>query len=105
MQFTDQNFQKEVEQSNDLVLVDFFADWCGPCKLMGPVIEELAEEYKEKAGVKIGKLNVDENRIIAEKYNIMGIPTLVLFKNGKVADQLVGYNTKEVLKEFIDKNL
>lgn len=105
MQFTDKNFKEEVEESKDLILVDFFADWCGPCKLMGPVIEELAEEYKEKAGVKIGKLNVDEDRAIAGKYNIMGIPTLLLFKSGKAIDRLVGYNTKDILKGLIDKNL
>lgn len=105
MQFTDQNFQKEVEEAKGLVLVDFFAEWCGPCKLMGPVIEELIEEYKNKEGVKIGKLNVDENRSMAEKYNIMGIPTLIIFKNGKIVAQEVGYHIKDKIQELINKNL
>ena len=105
MIFTDQNFQNEVEQSRGLVLVDFYADWCGPCKLMGPVIEELVEDYKGKEGIKIGKLNVDESSVTAQKYNIMSIPTLILFKDGKQAEQLVGHKSKEELKEIIDKNL
>ncbi len=105
MIFTDQNFKNEVEQAKSLVLVDFYADWCGPCKLMVPVIEELIKEYEGKEGVKIGKLNVDESSATAQKYNIMGIPTLILFKNGKQAEQLVGYKSKEDLKEIIDKNL
>ena len=105
MQFTDQNFQKEVEEAKGLILVDFFAEWCGPCKLMGPVIEELIEEYKNKEGVKIGKLNVDENRNVVEKYNIMGIPTLVLFKDGKIVAQEVGHHVKDEIQELINKNL
>ena len=105
MIFTDQNFQNEVEQSRGLVLVDFYADWCGPCKLMGPVIEELVEDYKGKEGIKIVKLNVDESSVTAQKYNIMSIPTLILFKDGKQAEQLVGHKSKEELKEIIDKNL
>lgn len=105
MQFTDKNFQKEVEQEKGLVLVDFFADWCGPCKLMTPVIEELIEEFKGKEGVKAGKLNVDENKDMAGKYNIMSIPALILFKDGKIIWQAAGYHTKEQLQETINKNL
>ena len=104
MQFTSQNFKEEVEESDKLVLIDFFADWCGPCKLMALVIEELAEEYKDK-NVKIGKINVDQNKDIAEKYNIMGIPALILFKDGKVIEQKVGFQSKDFLKDLIDKNL
>ena len=105
MQFTDQNFQQEVEESKDLVLVDFFAEWCGPCKVMGPIIEELAEEYKDKEGVKIGKVNIDENQAIAQKFNVMSIPTLILFKDGKPAETLVGLQDKGGLKELIDKSI
>ncbi|MDP3043684.1 MAG: thioredoxin [bacterium] len=104
MIFTDQNFNQEVENYNGLALVDFFAEWCGPCKLLAPVIDELIEEYKGKS-VKIGKLNVDENKEIAEKYNIMGIPAIIIFKEGKIVVQLTGYQPKETLKELIDKNI
>jgi thioredoxin 1 len=105
MQFTDQNFQQEVEQGKGLVLVDFYADWCGPCKVQGPIIEELAEELKEKEGVKIGKLNIDDNQETAQKFNVMSIPTLIVFKEGKAIETLVGMQDKDSLKELIDKNL
>lgn len=100
-QFTDQNFEQEVLKSDKPVLVDFWAAWCGPCQMMGPIIEELAQETKEK--YKIGKLNVDENRETAAKYGVMSIPTLIIFKNGEVAKQLVGVQAKESLKEELDK--
>jgi len=103
MLFTDQNFSADVENGG-LVLVDFFAEWCGPCKLMGPMIEELAEEYKDK-NVKIGKMNVDENRATAEKFNIMGIPTIILFKEGKIVWQASGLQSKDILEDAINKNL
>jgi thioredoxin 1 len=105
MQFTDQNFQQEVEQSKGVVLVDFFAEWCGPCRVMGPIIEELAGEFKDKLGLKIGKLNIDENTATAEKYGIMSIPTLILFKDGKKIEQLVGLRDKDSLINLINKNL
>ncbi len=101
MQFTDQNFEQEVLKSNQSVLVDFWAVWCGPCQMMGPIIEELAEELKDK--YKIGKLNVDENRETSAKYAVMSIPTLIIFKNGEVAKQLVGVQAKESLKEELEK--
>ena len=105
MQFTDQNFKNEVEEEKKgLILVDFFAPWCSPCVLMAPIIEELTEDYKEKS-VKIGKLNVEENKQTAEKYNIMGIPTIILFKDGKIIEQITGYQGKDVLQQLIDKNL
>ncbi len=104
MVFTDQNFKQEVEDGNELVLVEFYAPWCGPCKMMAPIIEELIEDYKEK-DVKIGKLNVDENQTSAEKYNVMGIPTIALFKGGKVIEQVTGFRAKEDLKEMIDKHI
>jgi len=94
--FTDQNFEEEVLNSQIPVLVDFWAPWCGPCQMMGPIIEELAEELEGK--VVVGKINVDENPQMAQKYGIMSIPTLLIFKNGQVVEQFVGVQSKEVLK-------
>lgn len=104
MQFTAENFEQEVEKNKGLVLVDFFAPWCGPCQIMGPIIEELAEEYKGKDGIKIGKLNIDESQDIAQKFSVVSIPTLIVFKDGKVAEQTVGLQDKESLKELIKKH-
>ena len=97
--FTDQNFEQEVLNSQKPVLVDFWAPWCGPCQMMGPIIEELAEELEGQ--VVVGKLNVDENPQMAQKYGIMGIPTLLVFKNGQVVEQFVGVQPKEVLKQAL----
>lgn len=102
VKFTDQNFEEEVIKSNVPVLVDFWAPWCGPCQMMGPVIEELAKEYEGKA-IKIGKLNVDENPTMAEKHGIMSIPALKVFKAGQVVNEMVGAQAKEGLKEILDK--
>jgi thioredoxin 1 len=99
--FTDQNFESEVLKSDKPVLVDFWAEWCGPCQMMGPILNELAEELKEK--YKIGKLNVDENRETAQKYGVMSIPTFIIFKDGKDVKQLVGAQSKEGLKEELEK--
>ncbi|MBQ2938327.1 MAG: thioredoxin [Clostridia bacterium] len=94
-----ENFQKEVLNSNDPVLVDFYADWCGPCKMMAPVVESLAEELKGKA--KVGKINVDQNQDLAIEYNVMSIPTLIIFKDGKETKRFVGVRDKnEILNEF-----
>lgn len=90
-----ENFKKEVLKSEKPVLVDFYADWCGPCNAMAPVIEELATELDGKA--KVGKINVDENSDIAVEYNVMSIPTLIIFKNGKEEKRLVGLRDKEEL--------
>lgn len=90
-----ENFEKEVLKSGKPVLVDFYADWCGPCNAMAPVIEELAKELEGK--VKVGKINVDENPDIAVEYNVMSIPTLIVFKNGKEEKRLVGLRNKEEL--------
>ena len=90
-----ENFEKEVLKSKKPVLVDFYADWCGPCNAMAPVIEELAKELEGK--VKVGKINVDENPDIAVEYNVMSIPTLIVFKNGKEEKRLVGLRNKEEL--------
>ena len=89
------NFEKEVLNSEKPVLVDFFADWCGPCKMMAPIVEELATELDGKA--KVGKINVDESSDIAVEYNVMSIPTLIIFKNGKEEKRLVGVRDKEEL--------
>ena len=90
-----ENFEKEVLKTEKPVLVDFYADWCGPCNAMAPVIEELAKELEGK--VKVGKINVDENSDIAVEYNVMSIPTLIVFKNGKEEKRLVGLRNKEEL--------
>jgi len=103
LQFTDQNFEAEVLKSEKPVLVDFWAAWCGPCQMMGPIIEELAKEMGNK--YKVGKLNVDENRETAARYGIMSIPTLIIFKNGKPVKQLVGVQAKENLKGELEKIL
>jgi len=95
-----QNFDAEVINSALPVLVDFWAPWCGPCKMIAPVIEELAQEYQGK--VKVGKLNTDENINIASKYQITSIPTLLLFKAGKPVQKIVGFKPKNELKKVID---
>ena len=94
--FTDANFEEEVLKSEQPVLVDFWAQWCGPCQAMGPIIEELAEEVKATA--KVGKLDVDENPKCASEYGIMSIPSLKIFKGGKVVKEFVGIQTKDKLK-------
>ena len=104
MEFTNQNFKQEVEENKGLVLVDFTALWCGPCKLMAPIIDELAEDYKDK-DIKIGKLDIDDGNEVAEKYNVMSVPTFILFKGGEVVEQLTGYQSKGALEEMINKNL
>ena len=95
IKFNSENFEEEVLKSEKTVLVDFYADWCGPCNAMAPVIEELAKELEGK--VKVGKINVDENPDIAVEYNVMSIPTLIVFKNGKEEKRLVGLRNKEEL--------
>ncbi len=97
-QFTEENFEQEVLKSNELVVVDFYADWCGPCKMVGPIIEQLAAE---QTGVKIGKLNVDNAQGIAAKYKVMSIPTILYFKNGEVVHKIIGLEKKEVFEAKI----
>jgi len=95
---TDSNFQSEVIDSDQPVLVDFWAEWCGPCKMIGPVLDQLSGEIEGQA--KICKVNVDEARELAVKYNVKSIPLLLFFKNGEVKDQIVGANvTKDMLKQ------
>ena len=103
VQVNDNNFSSEVLQADLPVLVDFWAAWCGPCKAISPVIDELAKEFGGK--VKIVKLNVDENPATPGQYGVRGIPTLILFKSGKVLDQIVGSAPKARLKAFIEKAL
>jgi len=102
--FTKDNFDEEVLKSNELVFIDFWAPWCGPCRAMSPVIKELAEEMSDKK-VKIGKLNVDENAEISGKCGVMSIPTFILFKDGQIVDKSIGLKNKEVLKEKIEEFL
>jgi thioredoxin 1 len=102
--FTDQNFDEEVLKSPAPVFVDFWAPWCGPCQMMGPIIASISKEMESK-NIKIGKLNVDENQEKASEYNVMSIPTFLIFKNGKVVDQVVGGVQKEKLEEVIKKHL
>ena len=93
----EQNFAKEVLESKIPVLVDFYAQWCSPCKVLAPIIEELAKELKGK--VKVGKLDIDQAKEIASKYSVMSIPTLILFKDGKEEKRIVGLRNKEELKK------
>ena len=100
---TDANFEEEVVKSEMPVMVDFWAPWCGPCQLAGPVIDELAEEYKGK--VKIGKMNVDENSEQPGKLGVMSIPTVVVFKKGEEVERKIGFGGKQGYQELIDKVL
>ena len=100
---TDETFNQDVLQSDVPVLLDFWAEWCGPCKMIGPLLSELSEEYAET--IKIIKLNVDENNNTAIKYAVRSIPTLILFKDSTVQAQHIGSASKAQLKEFLDSNL
>lgn len=99
----DQNFEAEVLNSSVPVLVDFWAAWCAPCRMLAPVVEAIADKYEGKA--KIFKLNVDENTTTAGKYNIKGIPTLLLFKDGAIQEQIVGNTTQGAISKMIDNHL
>jgi thioredoxin 1 len=103
VKFTDDNFDSEVINSDLPVLVDFWAEWCGPCRMITPIVEEMAAEYDGKA--KIGKVNVDENPDVSAKFGIRSIPSLLIFKNGEVVDQVVGAVPKSQLKKQLDAQL
>jgi len=96
-----ENFDSEVLKSTAPVLVDFWAEWCGPCKMIAPVLDELSDEYEDR--LKIGKVNIDDHQAIAGEYGIRAIPTLLLFKDGQVAEQIVGMRSKRDLKASIDR--
>ena len=100
---TDSTFEQEVLQSQTPVLVDYWAEWCGPCKMIAPILDEVAKEYSGK--LKVAKLNIDENAATPPKYGIRGIPTLMLFKNGNVEATKVGALSKSQLSAFIDSNI
>jgi len=103
LHFTDDSFENEVLKYEGVALVDFWAPWCGPCQALGPVIEEISNEYEGKA--KVGKVNVDEEREVAEKYMVMSIPTVLVIKNGEVVNTLVGLRPKEDYLDAIDSAL
>ncbi|MBX7044183.1 MAG: thioredoxin [Ignavibacteria bacterium] len=103
VEITDANFESEVINSDVPVLIDFWAVWCGPCKLIAPAVEEVAEEFKGK--VKVGKLDVDNNPAVATKYGIRSIPTLLLFKGGKIVDQIVGAVPKSAITQKLNTHL
>jgi thioredoxin 1 len=103
LQFTDQNFAAEVLSSDKPVLVDFWAEWCAPCHMMAPVLEAIADEYVDR--VKVGKLNVDENQSLTSRFQIRGIPTLLLFKRGEVQEQYVGVTSKDVIAKMLERHL
>ena len=100
---TDDNFENEVDASEKPVLVDYWATWCGPCKMDGPIVEEIAIEYSDR--LKVGKLDVDSNQASAAKQNVMSIPTLAIFKGGELIAQQVGALSKTQLTQFIESNL
>ena len=101
IEFTDDNFDMEVLKSNLPVLVDFWAEWCGPCKMIAPIVEEIADDYAGK--VKVGKVNVDFNNQVAMQYGIRGIPALLVFKGGSVANQIVGAVPKNNITQILDE--
>ena len=103
IQISDDNFEENVIKKGQPIIVDFWAEWCGPCKQIGPILEEISDEYSGK--ITIGKLDVDENPETAGKFQIRGIPTMLLFNNGELIDTKVGMSSKADLTEWIDKNI
>jgi thioredoxin 1 len=99
----DNNFKEEVSSNNAPVVVDFWAPWCGPCKMLGPVLEELHNEYGEK--VKFIKVNVDNNPVVSQQFRVSSIPTVIVFKNGEAVDTMVGFRPKAAVKDLVDKHL
>ena len=101
--FTKDSFEKEVMESKEPVLIDFYADWCGPCKMMAPVVEKLAEKYEGK--VKVGKVNSDDEPELAQMFQVMSIPNFVIIKDGKVVDRVIGAVPQQALEEKLDAQL
>lgn len=98
---TNKNYKEEVLDSDKLVLIDFYADWCGPCRMMSPIIDEISEELKDK--IKVGKINVDENQDLAMEYSVMSIPTILIIKKGEVIKTFIGARDKEEIKNAIEE--
>jgi thioredoxin 1 len=103
LEFSEQNFEEEVLKSDKPVLVDFWATWCAPCRMMAPALDAIAEAYAGRA--KVGKLNVDENLTLTSQYKIRGVPTLLLFKSGQIQEQIAGAASKEAISKLLDKHL
>jgi thioredoxin len=103
LEFTDGNFEQEVVKSDKAVLVDFWAEWCSPCRMIAPAVEAVAKEYSDR--VKVGKLNVDQNMSVTGRYNIRGIPTLLIFKGGQIQEQVVGLTSKEAIAKLLEKHI
>ncbi len=103
IEITDQNFDNDVLKSSDPILVDFWADWCGPCKMIAPVLEELAKDFNGR--IKIAKMNIDESPMTPGKYNVRSIPTLILFKDGKPVDQQLGAQPKSKLSAWLESKI
>lgn len=100
VKITKDNFEKEVLKSDKPVLVDFWATWCGPCRMISPIVSQIAEEYADK--IKVCKINVDDEAELADKYGIVSIPTLIVFEKGKIKNQTMGYMNEEALRHFLD---
>ena len=103
VEVTDANFDQDVLKSDKPVLVDFWATWCGPCRAIAPIVDELAKEYQGK--IKVGKMDVDRNNATPMRYGVRGIPTLLVFKGGQVKEQIVGYVPKETIQKALDKHI
>ncbi|MFI5118300.1 MAG: thioredoxin [Terriglobales bacterium] len=103
VELTDESFDRDVLKSEQPVMVDFWAAWCGPCKALAPIVEEVASAYNGK--IKVGKMDVDKNVATPQRYGVRGIPTLLIFKDGKVQEQIVGYVPKETIQKALDKHI